>query len=78
MCNWPKFIAQLDSFETQELEGRTAGRSVTNLPAEFQTTHWSLVLAAQGDDTALARAALAELCEAYSRFVSKRWEHQRR
>ena len=32
---------------------------------EFQTTHWSLVLAAQGDDTALAREALAELCEAY-------------
>ncbi len=53
------------SSEPSELEGGTGGRSVTDLPAEFQTTHWSLVLAAQGDDTALAREALAELCEAY-------------
>jgi RNA polymerase sigma-70 factor (ECF subfamily) len=31
----------------------------------FDTTHWSLVLAAGGDDSAKARLALATLCETY-------------
>ena len=31
----------------------------------FDTTRWSLVLAAGGDDTSAARAALATLCESY-------------
>ena len=31
----------------------------------FETTQWSLVVAAGGDDSAAARAALATLCEAY-------------
>ena len=30
----------------------------------FETTHWSLVIAAGGDDSA-ARTALAKLCEMY-------------
>ncbi|MCL2305105.1 MAG: sigma-70 family RNA polymerase sigma factor [Planctomycetaceae bacterium] len=33
-------------------------------PIPFQTTHWSVVLAAKGDDTK-AKAALQELCESY-------------
>lgn len=31
----------------------------------FETTHWSLVVAAGGDDSSAARAALATLCETY-------------
>jgi len=31
----------------------------------FQTTQWSLVVAAGGDDSAVARAALSRLCETY-------------
>ena len=31
----------------------------------FETTRWSLIIAAGGDDTAAARAALATLCETY-------------
>jgi RNA polymerase sigma-70 factor (ECF subfamily) len=31
----------------------------------FETTHWSVVLAAKGSDGSRARAALAELCAAY-------------
>jgi RNA polymerase sigma-70 factor (ECF subfamily) len=31
----------------------------------FSTTHWSLVLAAQGDDSGPAAKALASLCESY-------------
>jgi DNA-directed RNA polymerase specialized sigma24 family protein len=31
----------------------------------FETTHWSVVLAAGGDDSQAARTALAALCEAY-------------
>jgi RNA polymerase sigma-70 factor (ECF subfamily) len=31
----------------------------------FETTHWSLVIAAGGDDSAAARKALAQLCETY-------------
>ena len=31
----------------------------------FETTRWSLVVAAGGDDSSAARAALATLCEAY-------------
>ena len=34
-------------------------------PRRFQTTRWSLVLAARGGDTKEAREALAALCEAY-------------
>ena len=33
-------------------------------PIPFHTTHWSVVLAAKGDDTK-AKAALRELCESY-------------
>jgi RNA polymerase sigma factor (sigma-70 family) len=39
--------------------GDTAG------PRPFSATHWSLVLAAQGDATTEAREALAELCRTY-------------
>ena len=35
------------------------------MSSDFDTTQWSLVLAAQGDDTALARRALEDLCKAY-------------
>ena len=31
----------------------------------FETTQWSLVVAAGGDDSSAARAALATLCETY-------------
>ena len=31
----------------------------------FETTHWSLVVAAGGDDSSAARTALATLCETY-------------
>jgi hypothetical protein len=31
----------------------------------FETTHWSVVLAAGGEDSRAARTALAALCEAY-------------
>jgi DNA-directed RNA polymerase specialized sigma24 family protein len=31
----------------------------------FQTTRWSLVLAAGGDNSSAAQAALASLCELY-------------
>src|SRR5438132_9521790 len=34
-------------------------------PARFATTCWSVVAAAQDPDSALARDALAALCEAY-------------
>ena len=33
--------------------------------ASFDTTRWSLVLAAGGGDRAAAQAALASLCESY-------------
>lgn len=33
--------------------------------ASFQTTRWSLVVAAGGDNSSAARAALASLCELY-------------
>lgn len=33
--------------------------------ARFDTTHWSVVLAAGGDSTAGAERALATLCETY-------------
>ena len=33
--------------------------------ARFETTHWSVVLAARGDSTAGAKRALATLCETY-------------
>jgi len=35
------------------------------MPPRFQTTRWSLVVAARGGDTKEAREALAALCEAY-------------
>jgi RNA polymerase sigma-70 factor (ECF subfamily) len=41
------------------------GSSESSLPRRFQTTHWSVVLAARGGDTTEAREALAALCEAY-------------
>src|SRR6266851_1982264 len=31
----------------------------------FRTTHWSMIVAAQDGESTEARAALAELCEAY-------------
>ena len=34
-------------------------------PPNFATTHWSLIIAAQGDDSIPAGAALASLCETY-------------
>jgi RNA polymerase sigma factor (sigma-70 family) len=34
-------------------------------PRRFDTTHWSVVRAAAGDDTASARSALAALCRMY-------------
>ena len=34
-------------------------------PGDFQSTRWSMVLAARGGDSAEAREALAELCRAY-------------
>jgi RNA polymerase sigma-70 factor (ECF subfamily) len=34
-------------------------------PPSFATTHWSLIIAAQGDDSIPAGAALASLCETY-------------
>jgi RNA polymerase sigma-70 factor (ECF subfamily) len=44
----------------------------------FDTTHWTLVLAAGGDDSAAARQALADLCETYwyplSAFLRRRGE----
>ncbi len=41
------------------------GGSESSLPRRFQTTHWSVVLAARGGETKEAREALAALCEAY-------------
>src|ERR1700744_4435687 len=35
------------------------------VPRDFQSTCWSMVLAARGSDSAAAREALAELCGAY-------------
>jgi RNA polymerase sigma-70 factor (ECF subfamily) len=43
----------------------TAGRDANHAPDRFQTTHWSLVAAAQDGSSPQARQALAELCEAY-------------
>lgn len=46
-------------------------KSINDVPpgsrpdGRFATTHWSLVLAAAGSDSGLARRALAELCEVY-------------
>jgi DNA-directed RNA polymerase specialized sigma24 family protein len=40
-------------------------RAVSASWHRFQTTRWSLVAAARGEDAAEARAALAALCEAY-------------
>lgn len=34
-------------------------------PAQFSTTHWSVVLAASGHESVSAEAALATLCQAY-------------
>jgi DNA-directed RNA polymerase specialized sigma24 family protein len=36
-----------------------------NAPRRFQTTRWSLIVAARGGDAREARAALADLCAAY-------------
>ena len=38
---------------------------ITIMRRRFATTHWSVVLAAQEDDSTEARKALAALCEAY-------------
>src|SRR5262245_59886078 len=40
-------------------------KPLRSAPLVFDTTRWSLVLAAGGDDSAAARAALSSLCEAY-------------
>jgi len=42
--------------------GRDHHKEISCIP--FHTTHWSVVLAAKGDDTK-AKAALRELCESY-------------
>jgi RNA polymerase sigma-70 factor (ECF subfamily) len=39
--------------------------SVAHGPAQFTTTHWSLIARAGGSDSPQAHAALAELCQAY-------------
>jgi DNA-directed RNA polymerase specialized sigma24 family protein len=44
---------------------RSIIRLHTDADLPFDTTRWSLVLAAGGDDTSAARAALATLCESY-------------
>jgi len=44
------------------------GGSVHHVPAAFTTTHWSVVLDAQGDSPA-AQAALDKLCRAYWRPI---------
>src|SRR6266542_4752185 len=46
----------------------TGGHNADESPAEkgwFKTTHWSAVLDARGDDTALADAGLDSLCRTY-------------
>src|SRR5271169_3596351 len=45
----------------------TSDASSNNDPpgARFATTHWSVVLAAGDQESAVARAALADLCAAY-------------
>lgn len=35
------------------------------MPSQFETTHWSVVLAAGGADSSASRRALATLCETY-------------
>src|SRR4051812_19905010 len=47
------------------LPPRSGQRMSSPYPARFTTTRWSLVAAAQDGDPALARSALAALCEAY-------------
>jgi RNA polymerase sigma factor (sigma-70 family) len=44
--------------------GRATGQSTQNGSAAFTTTHWSVVLAAQGESAA-AKAALEKLCRTY-------------
>jgi RNA polymerase sigma factor (sigma-70 family) len=44
--------------------GSAIGHSTQNGPAAFTTTHWSVVLAAQGESTE-AKAALEKLCRTY-------------
>ncbi len=44
--------------------GRATGQSTQNGAAAFTTTHWSVVLAAQGE-SAEAEAALEKLCRTY-------------
>jgi RNA polymerase sigma factor (sigma-70 family) len=44
--------------------GRATGQSTQNGAAAFTTTHWSVVLAAQGE-SAVAKAALEKLCRTY-------------
>jgi RNA polymerase sigma factor (sigma-70 family) len=44
--------------------GRATGQSTQNGAAAFTTTHWSVVLAAQGESTE-AKAALEKLCRTY-------------
>ena len=43
---------------------RATGESTQNGTAAFTTTHWSVVLAAQGESTE-AKAALEKLCRTY-------------
>lgn len=45
------------------IDDETMGRSGS--PPRFDTTHWSLVLAAQNEHSKIAREALATLCEKY-------------
>jgi RNA polymerase sigma-70 factor (ECF subfamily) len=45
------------------INDETMGRSVDR--PQFDTTHWSLVLAAQDENSAAARIALTKLCEKY-------------
>lgn len=44
---------------------QTAGATPPATPGTFQSTRWSRVLCAAGEDSGPAGAALAELCEAY-------------
>src|SRR5688572_1377394 len=43
----------------------TGSQSLVGNPKDFRTTHWSVVLAATGNDQSRQEEALAELCRAY-------------
>jgi RNA polymerase sigma-70 factor (ECF subfamily) len=64
-CYYAKLLPELPH-QFWSHPASAAAMTIANAgPDRFRTTHWSLIVAAQGRGSTEARAALAELCEAY-------------